>query len=165
MCTVCPVLLGTQRNVGPPHRGLTVCGHVVERGMVLERSTGAWRGKALQRALKLEFEGKCEIVHWALWTARSLVWLEPCGSEMCVEVARVEAGQVGREIKGGTFFTFAYQVHVVKETEYLREKALLLDERWDTNAPFHFSLFLCFGFNKENTLTTHTHTLLLELAI
>lgn len=33
--------------------------------------------------------------------------LEPWSYEICVEVARVEVGQVGREIKSGMFLRFA----------------------------------------------------------
>lgn len=35
--------------------------------------------------------------------------------EIHVKVARVEAGQVGREVKGGMFLGFTYQTHSVRK--------------------------------------------------
>lgn len=55
--------------------------------------------------------------------------LEPWSCEIYVKVARVEAGQVGREAKDGMFLKFAHQIHIAREITYLREKPSLLDER------------------------------------
>lgn len=54
--------------------------------------------------------------------------LEPWSCEIYGEVARVEAGQVGKEVKEEMFLRFAYQIHIAREILYLREKPSLLDE-------------------------------------
>lgn len=51
--------------------------------------------------------------------------------EIHVKVARVEAGQVGREAKGGMFLGFTYQTHSVRKNTDLRGKLSLLGKRWD----------------------------------
>lgn len=49
--------------------------------------------------------------------------------EIHVKVARVEAGQVGREVKCGMFLGFTYQTHSARKNMDLREKLSLLGER------------------------------------
>lgn len=60
---------------------------------------------------------------------RNLVSLEPWSCETG-ETARIEAGQVSGELKGGMFLQFAYQTYTEREIIFLMEKpSSLLDER------------------------------------
>lgn len=147
-------------DVGPSPRELPVCRHGAERLTVQKeepcrelyllrpKGRSSRSGKAPQRSCltfslmggresdKCWGEGHSRQRHVSVKVMLRFVNHKEPRTARALELwdlgrsGRVEAGQVGREVKVGMFLRFTYQTHIARKSMYLREKFSLLNERW-----------------------------------
>lgn len=146
-----------KHDVDPPRRKLPPCRHSVERLTVpreksLVEKCICWvldQGKPHKGAARplVWWVNTSQINGEEKGIAGKVMWVWNCmlrfanrkdpstarawSCQIHVKVASVEAGQVGRVVKGGMFLGFTYQTHSVRKNMDLRGKLSLLGKRWD----------------------------------